>query len=72
MGVPVIVLIILWFSFIFYRMAQVERSAVPQSADVAIVLGAAVRGDQPSPALAERLEKALRTLSTKIHKVHYC
>ncbi|MCR8981852.1 YdcF family protein [Brevibacillus laterosporus] len=67
-GVPVIVLIILWFSFIFYRMAQVERSAVPQSADVAIVLGAAVRGDQPSPALAERLEKAYELYQQKYIK----
>ncbi|RAP28201.1 hypothetical protein C2W64_00412 [Brevibacillus laterosporus] len=64
-GIPVIVLIILWFSFIFYRMAQVERSAVPQHADVAIVLGAAVRGDQPSPALAERLEKAYELYQQK-------
>ncbi|WP_254068489.1 YdcF family protein [Brevibacillus sp. 7WMA2] len=67
-GVPIFLLAILWFSFIFYRMAQVERSAVPLPADVAIVLGAAVHGDQPSPALAERLEKAFELYQQKYIK----
>lgn len=56
---PVLAGILVWSGFVVYRIAQVERSAKPRQADVAIVLGAAVWGEQPSPGLRERLEKAL-------------
>jgi uncharacterized SAM-binding protein YcdF (DUF218 family) len=49
-----------WFGYVLYRIDAVERTARPQKADVAIVLGAAVWGTQPSPGLRERLDLALR------------
>lgn len=40
------------------QIAAVEKNAAPRRADVAIVLGAAVRGERPSPGLQERLDTA--------------
>ncbi|CAJ1003625.1 MAG: YdcF family protein [Brevibacillus sp.] len=50
----------LWAGYVLWRIDQTSRSAAPQKADVAIVLGAAVWGDQPSPGLRERLDLALQ------------
>jgi uncharacterized SAM-binding protein YcdF (DUF218 family) len=51
---------LIWIGYVLWRIAQVEKQAVPRPADVAIVLGAAVWGEQPSPGLRERLDQALR------------
>lgn len=50
----------LWSGYVLWRIDQTSRNAAPQKADAAIVLGAAVWGDQPSPGLRERLDLALR------------
>jgi uncharacterized SAM-binding protein YcdF (DUF218 family) len=50
---------LIWIGFVLWRIAQVEKQAVPRPADVAIVLGAAVWGERPSPGLRERLDQAL-------------
>ena len=48
-----------WITYVLYRMRVVERNAAPRRADVAIVLGAAIWGEQPSPGLRERLDMAV-------------
>jgi len=48
-----------WFGYVLMQILQVKAEAGPQQADVAIVLGAAVWGDRPSPGLRERLDTAL-------------
>ncbi|UFJ41554.1 YdcF family protein [Brevibacillus humidisoli] len=53
-----IVLLFLWCGYVLYQIHLAERTATPRKADVAIVLGAAVWGDRPSPGLRERLDKA--------------
>lgn len=47
-----------WGAYVLLLMHQTEARAVPKKADVAIVLGAAVWGDEPSPGLRERLDMA--------------
>ena len=49
---------LIWSACVVQHIWKVARSAVPHKADVAIVLGAAVWGDQPSPGLRERLDKS--------------
>lgn len=49
-----------WSGFVLYRIDAVERMAKPKKADVAIVLGAAVWENEPSPSLRERLDLALQ------------
>ncbi|WP_134686291.1 YdcF family protein [Brevibacillus migulae] len=48
-----------WSGYVLYKIDAVERTAKPKKADVAIVLGAAVWDNQPSPGLRERLDLAL-------------
>ncbi|MGO0059748.1 YdcF family protein [Brevibacillus fluminis] len=55
----VLLIVIVWSGFILHRINEVERQAMPHKADVAIVLGAAVWGDVPSPGLSERLDVAV-------------
>ncbi|MBO8163722.1 MAG: YdcF family protein [Brevibacillus sp.] len=50
--------LIAWCGYVLYQIEQVEKHAEAHKADVAIVLGAAVWGDRPSPGLRERLDKA--------------
>ncbi|NGQ94818.1 YdcF family protein [Brevibacillus sp. SYP-B805] len=54
-----VLLFAFWFGYVLYKIDAVERMAEPKKADVAIVLGASVWGDQPSPGLRERLDLAL-------------
>lgn len=49
---------LIWSAYVVQHIWQVAHSAVPHKADVAIVLGAAVWGNQPSPGLKERLDKS--------------
>lgn len=49
-----------WIGYVWMQILQVNQQAGPQQADVAIVLGAAVWGDRPSPGLRERLDTALQ------------
>lgn len=49
-----------WSGYVLYKIDAVERMAKPKKADVAIVLGAAVWENQPSPGLRERLDLALQ------------
>lgn len=51
--------LLVWCSFLSLHIWRVAHAAAPRNADVAIVLGAAVWGDKPSPGLAERLDKAI-------------
>ncbi|GAA4712359.1 YdcF family protein [Brevibacillus fulvus] len=51
-------LAILWSGYVLHLIAETEKTAHPRQADVGIVLGAAVWGDQPSPSLKERLDLA--------------
>ncbi|MFY0542955.1 YdcF family protein [Brevibacillus sp. H7] len=55
----VLALLFIWFGYVLWRISQVEKAAQPRHADVAIVLGAAVWGEGPSPGLRERLDQAL-------------
>jgi uncharacterized SAM-binding protein YcdF (DUF218 family) len=57
--IVVLALILIWFGYVLWKISQVEKAAKPRKADVAIVLGAAVWGEQPSPGLRERLNQAL-------------
>ncbi|MEF3301661.1 YdcF family protein [Paenibacillus sp. GYB003] len=49
---------LLWIGYIQWLIHSVEQSAPASKAQVAIVLGAALWNDRPSPGLKERLEKA--------------
>jgi uncharacterized SAM-binding protein YcdF (DUF218 family) len=54
----VIVAFAIWAGYVLHLIAAIEATAVARRADVAIVLGAAIWGDKPSPALRERLDQA--------------
>ncbi|MBP1999692.1 uncharacterized SAM-binding protein YcdF (DUF218 family) [Paenibacillus shirakamiensis] len=60
-GIGVLIILgLVWCGFVAYRLQSIPSSSeIPQKADVGIVLGAALWGDQPSPGLAERLNQAL-------------
>lgn len=49
----------LWVAYIQYKIHTVPETAPNGRADVGIVLGASVWNNEPSPALRERLERAL-------------
>jgi uncharacterized SAM-binding protein YcdF (DUF218 family) len=49
-----------WFACLWQKIDQSIQQAGPSKADVGIVLGAAVWGEQPSPSLRERLDEALK------------
>lgn len=64
-GLVFILLGIGWMLFVLAQIGSVERnpaanSALSEPADVGIVLGAALWGDEPSPGLRERLEQSLK------------
>lgn len=50
---------LIWSGYVLRQISDVEKAAVPRKADVAIVLGAAVWDEAPSPGLKERLNEAL-------------
>lgn len=50
---------IVWSLYVVLHICQISQTANPRKADVAIVLGAAVWVDRPSPGLRERLDLAL-------------
>jgi uncharacterized SAM-binding protein YcdF (DUF218 family) len=52
-------LVLMWFVYVQWKIHQVEETVPHEPADVGIVLGAALWNNVPSPALRERLEKAL-------------
>lgn len=54
-----LLIVIIWFGTTLHRINEVEQQAALHKADVAIVLGAAVWGEEPSPSLTERLNLAL-------------
>lgn len=56
---------ILWSVYCVQYFWYVSTHAAPRQADVAIVLGAAVWGDKPSPSLRERLDKAISLYEEK-------
>lgn len=56
---------ILWSVYCVQYFWYVSTNATPRQADVAIVLGAAVWGDKPSPSLRERLDKAVQLYEEK-------
>ncbi|USG64412.1 YdcF family protein [Brevibacillus ruminantium] len=49
-----------WSAYLLWKMDRTIQEAVPRKADVAIVLGAAIWGDRPSPGLRERLDEGLK------------
>ncbi|MGC5324252.1 YdcF family protein [Brevibacillus sp. SYSU BS000544] len=56
---------VLWSVYCVQYIWYVSTHAAPRQADVAIVLGAAVWGDKPSPSLRERLDKAISLYEEK-------
>jgi uncharacterized SAM-binding protein YcdF (DUF218 family) len=54
----VVLLGLAWTGFVQWKIASATRTDSPASADVAIVLGAALWNDEPSPGLRERLDHA--------------
>ncbi|MFC7680011.1 YdcF family protein [Paenibacillus sp. GCM10028914] len=59
-GLLAIVLLgILWSAYVYYQINRAE-STVTDKADVGIILGASMWGDEPSPGLRERLEHGLK------------
>lgn len=51
--------VVLWPLFLAWRIAAYGSRHDPAAADVAIVLGAAVRGTEPSPVFAARIDHAI-------------
>lgn len=49
----------LWFSFLACQIMAYSQLRLPESADVAIVLGAGVWGKEPSPVFAARIDYAI-------------
>ncbi len=54
-----IVILGCWSGYLLWKIERTIQEAVPRKADVAIVLGAGVWGDRPSPGLRERLDQAV-------------
>ncbi|MDO7904948.1 YdcF family protein [Paenibacillus sp. JX-17] len=55
----IMVIGLLWLGSVLWRMNTMTDKVPPQPVDVGIVLGASMWGDQPSPGLRERLDKAI-------------
>jgi len=55
-------ILMLWCGYVFWTIERFEGAGHPEKADAAIVLGAALWNDVPSPALRERLEHAYMLL----------
>lgn len=51
--------LLVWLATLAAQIVIVGRSHSPASADAAIVLGAAIRGDQPSPVFRERIRHGI-------------
>ncbi|MFD2673016.1 YdcF family protein [Marinicrinis sediminis] len=50
---------IFWVAYVQWNIHTVQDARLSESVDVGIVLGAALRGEEPSPGLRERLDHAL-------------
>lgn len=61
----VLLIVLVWSGLAIHRVNEVERQAAPHQADTAIVLGAAVWGEEPSPGLTERLDLAFTMYQEK-------
>jgi len=55
-----VILGLAWFAYVQWRIHAVKSEPLPDRADVGIVLGATIWGDEPSPGLKERLNLALK------------
>jgi len=55
-----LILLLGWVIYVQWRVQSPPKMALPDHADVGIVLGASLRGDHPSPGLQERLDLALQ------------
>ncbi|RKN84109.1 YdcF family protein [Paenibacillus ginsengarvi] len=51
---------LIWVGYVQWRIRSVQDMPLARDAQVAIVLGASLRNDKPSPALRERLEQAYK------------
>ena len=56
---PVLGLLLVWLFYLFYSILSFPVGKLSDSADAAIVLGAAVYDSKPSPVFAERLNHAI-------------
>ncbi|MGF7047531.1 uncharacterized SAM-binding protein YcdF (DUF218 family) [Paenibacillus sp. DS2015] len=52
--------VLLWLGYVVWQINRTTSSDINPPVDVAIILGAALWGDVPSPGLRERLEEGLR------------
>lgn len=59
-GLLVVLLALAWTGYVQWKIESAIRQELPISADVGIVLGAALWNDEPSPGLRERLDQALK------------
>lgn len=57
--IGLILVISLWLGFLVYQIMAYSQLRSPESADVAIVLGAAVWDNEPSPVFAARIDYAV-------------
>ncbi|MFV0623122.1 YdcF family protein [Sphingomonas sp. ac-8] len=55
----IVLLLVAWLVLVAVQIVRVGNSAPAGPADAAIVLGAAIRGDQPSPVFAARIDHGL-------------
>ncbi|WP_068617396.1 YdcF family protein [Paenibacillus tuaregi] len=54
------VMFVLWLGYAWYQVSNTPVTQAVKKADVGIILGAALWGDEPSPGLKERLEQGLK------------
>lgn len=58
-GLILFILLLIWTIYVQWKIQSVQNSSLPEHIEVGIVLGAALWENEPSPALKERLNRAL-------------
>ncbi|MBE9915768.1 YdcF family protein [Paenibacillus donghaensis] len=60
---------LIWAGYVWWKIENTNSSRLDGTSDVAIVLGASMWGDAPSPGLKERLDETLRLYREKRFKM---
>lgn len=59
---PIALIIIIYFSFLHFKIVEYAKTPIPNGADYLIILGTRVVGDSPSELLQERIDTAVKYL----------
>lgn len=59
---PITLIVIIYFSFLHFKIVKYAETPIPNNADYLIILGTRVIGDSPSDLLQERIDTAAKYL----------